>query len=183
VTIVAVGSYTNLAGLLRTARALVVDKVKRLVIEDGFFPGGIPPATNQKLDLAAARVVVAGAPGVAPWPTPIAWVDGVDGVATRVGSKLCTTVPATNPMRIVYEKLFGCGPPGDGDWDAPTLAYALGTVRNAFSALGRGGAAVLNAKGGLSWQAHSARPDDVYVHPADQTALNTYIDGLLVANS
>ncbi|HEY0521508.1 MAG TPA: nucleoside hydrolase, partial [Ilumatobacteraceae bacterium] len=95
VTIVALGAYTNLAGLLAssTGRALVTDKVTRLVIMDGLFPGGIGPVTNQKLDLAAARTVVAGGTDAAPWPTPIAWVDGLDGISTRVGGTLCTKTP------------------------------------------------------------------------------------------
>ena len=107
VTIVAIGAYTNLAGLLRSnpdrhssldGRDLVRAKVKRVVIEDGLFPNGAPPVTNQKLDLAAASEVVKGTD----WPTPIAWVDGFTGIQTKVGGALCTTVPATNPMRIVY---------------------------------------------------------------------------------
>ena len=95
------------------------------MIMDGLFPGGVGPITNQKLDVAAASTVVAGRNGVAPWPTPIAWVDGLDGIATRVGGTLCATTSADNPMRIVYEDLFGCGPVRDGDWDAPTLLFAL----------------------------------------------------------
>ena len=127
VTIVSIGAYTNLAGLIasHTGRTLVTQKVKRLVIMDGLFPGGVGPITNQKLDVAAASTVVAGRNGVAPWPTPIAWVDGLDGIATRVGGTLCATTSADNPMRIVYEDLFGCGPVRDGDWDAPTLLFAL----------------------------------------------------------
>ena len=67
VTIVAIGAYTNLAGLLRSkpdqysslsGRALVGAKVKRLVIEDGLFPNGAPAVTNQRLDLASATEVV-----------------------------------------------------------------------------------------------------------------------------
>src|SRR5262249_30150095 len=87
VTIVSIGAYTNLAGLIASpgGRRLVTDKVKRVVIMDGLFPGGFGPAANQKLDLAAARTVVAGRNGVAPWPTPIAWVDGLDGISTKVG--------------------------------------------------------------------------------------------------
>jgi hypothetical protein len=183
VTIVSVGGYTNLAGLLAahphgnapSDRALVARKVKRLVIMDGLFPSdGFPPFTNQKLDLPAATAVVNG------WPTPIAWVDGFDGIGTRVGGALCTNAAPNNPMRIVYEKLFGCGPPGDGDWDAPALLYAIGDIPHAFTAEGRGGAAVINAAGGLSWQAVSPHPDDFYVHVADQTQLNTRIDDLLL---
>jgi hypothetical protein len=179
VTIIALGAYTNIAGLLRADPKLVVAKVKRLVIMDGLFPGGGPAFTNQKLDLTAARAIVAGAPGRAPWPTPITWVDGLDGIATRVGASLCTAVAAKNPMRIVYTQLFHCRAPGDGDWDAPTLLYALGDSPAVFSELGRGGAAVINAKGGLSWQTPSTRYDDLYVHVVDQQALNARIDRLL----
>ena len=184
VTIVSLGAYTNLAGLLAspTGRELSTEKVKRLVIMDGFFPGGLGPVTNQKLDLAAAHAVVAGGPDAAPWPTPIAWVDGLDGIDTKVGGTLCANTPADNPMRIVYETLFGCGPVGDGNWDAPALLFALGDVPQAFSVLGRGGAAVVNEQGGLSWQETSPRPDDFYVHIADQQALNRRIEQLLTLN-
>jgi len=185
VTIVSLGAYTNLAGLQAspTGRALVVAKVKRLVIMDGLFPGGLGPVTNQKLDLAAASTVVAGSRNVAPWPTPIAWVDGLDGISTRVGGTLCAKTPSDNPMRIAYEALFKCGPVEDGDWDAPALLFALGDVQNVFSVLGRGGAAVINRKGGLSWQATSPRHHDVYVHLVDQKTLNQRIERLLTLDT
>ena len=181
VTIVSIGAYTNLAWLIASpsGRQLVTRKVARLVIMDGLFPGGVGPATNQKLDLAAARAVVAGRTGAAPWPTPIAWVDGLDGLATRVGGTLCTTTRPNNPMRIVYEDLFGCGPVRDGDWDAPALLFAVGGAPRVFTELGRGGAAVINAQGGLSWRPASSRRHDFYVHVADQAALNRRIDRLL----
>ena len=162
--------------------ALVTTKVKRLVIMDGLFPGGIGPVTNQQLDLAAARIVVAGGNNTAPWPTPIAWVDGLDGISTHVGGTLCAKTPSNNPMRIVYEDLFKCGPVRDGDWDAPTLLFALGEVPHVFSVLGQGGAAVINRQGGLSWAKTSPRRDDVYVHVVDQQALNRRIEQLLVLN-
>jgi hypothetical protein len=183
VTIVSLGAYTNLAGLIasRVGRRLVTDKVNRLVVMDGLFPGGLGPVTNQKLDLAAARTVVEGRSGSAPWPTPIAWVDGLDGISTKVGGTLCVKVPPDNPMRIVYEALFRCGPVRDGDWDAPTLLFAIGQIPHAFSVLGRGGAAVINGQGGLSWQAVSARRHDCYVHVADQQILNRRIERLLTS--
>jgi len=186
VTIVAIGAYTNLAGLLRSkadhhsslnGRAMIRAKVKRLVIEDGLFPNGAPPLTNQKLDLASAREVVNGTG----WPTPIAWVDGYTGIQTKVGGTLCTTVPSSNPMRIVYMSRFGCGPPGDGDWDGPTLLYAVSGKQQFFTELGQGGAAFLNAAGGLSWRTDPGRPHDVYVHVANQQALKKRIDELLGA--
>jgi hypothetical protein len=184
VTIVAIGGYTNLAGLLASTpgngskldgRALVARKTKRMVIEDGLFPGGGPAFTNQKIDLAAATAVVSGEG----WPVPVAWVDGLTGIATKVGATLCTTTPADNAMHVVYEALFNCGPPTDGDWDAPTFLYAIGDTPSMFAELGQGGAAVINAQGGLSWDDASTRPSDLYVHVADQSTLNQRIDTLL----
>ena len=55
VTIVSLGGYTNLAGLLASkggngspldGRALVAKKTKRLVIMDGLFPSGGSPFIN-----------------------------------------------------------------------------------------------------------------------------------------
>jgi hypothetical protein len=184
VTVVAIGGDTNLAGLLRSGpgqgslwpgRALVAQKVKNLVIEDGLFPTGGPPLTNESIDVAATEQVV-DAHG---WPTQIAWVDGFTGANTKVGSGLCTLVPLKNPMRIVYSKLFNCGPPGDGDWDGPTFLYAVDGEPGAFSELGQGGAAVINAKGGLSWGPAAGHPDEVYVHVANQPALNARINSLI----
>jgi hypothetical protein len=186
VTIVSVGGYTNLAGLLASTRGqgsplrgrdLVAKKVKRLVQMDGIFPGGGPAFTNQKIDLESASAVI----GDEGWPTPIAWVDGLGGIQTKVGGTLCTTVRPKHPMRIVYESLFGCGPPGDGNWDAPTLLYAIGELPGVFSEEGHGGAAVVYAQGGLSWESPSSRPNDVYVHVIDQPTLNERIDELLAA--
>jgi len=179
VTIVSIGGYTNLAGLLASpgGRALIGRKVKQTVIEDGLFPNGGPPFTNEALDLPAADQVVGGAG----WPTPIAWVDGLTGIQTRVGASLCTTTPPTNPMHVVYQTLFRCGPPGDGDWDGPTLLFAVGGPQGEFTELGQGGAAALNAQGGLSWAPSATRHDDVYVHVANQAALNQQINTLLVA--
>jgi hypothetical protein len=185
VTIVSLGGYTNIAGLLASERGpgsplpgrkLIAKKVRRLVIMDGIFPGGGPAFTNQKIDLAAASAVVNG-----DWPTPIAWVDGLGGIQTLVGGELCTTVPRRHPMRIVYEELFECAAPGDGNWDAPTLLYAIGDHPATFSELGQGGAAVINEAGGLAWQPGSPRRRDLYVHVVDQEALNRRIDQLLAA--
>jgi hypothetical protein len=184
VTIVAIGGETNLAGLLRSGpgqgsslpgRALVASKVKKLVIEDGLFPTGGPPFTNERLDMAATEAVV-GSDG---WPTAMAWVDGFTGINTKVGGTLCTSVPPKNPMRIVYTKLFNCGPPGDGNWDGPTTLYAIDGPSGIFTELGQGGAAVINSEGGLSWGSGVGHPPEVYVHVANQTELNARINALI----
>jgi hypothetical protein len=187
VTIVSVGGYTNLAGLLESkrgqgsklsGRALIEKKVKRLVQMDGLLPGGLGPVTNQNIDLEASHEVVNG-----DWPTPIIWVDGLIGISTRVGGTLCTTVEAEHPMRVIYEFLFECAEPGDGNWDAPTLLYAIGDIPEAFEELGHGGQVIINDKGGLSWQDASDREGDLYIHVADQDAINQRIDELLVTDA
>ncbi len=184
VTLVAIGGDTNLAGLLRSGpghgsslrgRALIEAKVNKLVIEDGLFPQGGPPFTNEQLDIPATQFAVAN------WPTPVAWVDGYTGIATKVGGTLCTSTPPQNPMRIVYQQLFNCGAPGDGDWDGPTMLYAVDGGGGIFSVLGQGGAAVINPQGGLSWGSGVGHPPEVYVHVANQTALNTTINSLIVS--
>lgn len=184
VTVVALGGDTNLAGLLRSGpgqgsslrgRALVAAKVKNLVIEDGFFPSGGPPFTNEKIDIPASQFLVS----TKGWPTPMAWVDGLTGIATKVGASLCTSVPPKNPMRIVYTKLFNCGPPGDGDWDGPTMLFAVQGASGIFSELGQGGAAVINSQGGLTWGSGVDLPREVYVHVANQAALNARINLLI----
>jgi hypothetical protein len=184
VTIVAIGGETNLEGVLRSrpgqgsslpGRALVATKVKKLVIEDGLFPNGGPPFTNERLDPAATKSLVASDG----WPTAIAWVDGFVGISTKVGSTLCTSVSPKNPMRIVYTKLFNCGPPGDGDWDGPTLLFAVEGASGIFSELGQGGAAVINGEGGLSWGSGVSHPNEVYVHVVNQTELNSKINALI----
>jgi hypothetical protein len=142
---------------------------------DGLFPGGLGPVTNQNIDLEASHVVVQG-----DWPSPIVWVDGLGGISTLVGGTLCTDVKAKHPMRIIYEYLFECAEPGDGNWDAPTLLYAIGDIPEVFEELGHGGAAVINEQGGLTWQIPSERPNDLYVHVVDQQTLNQRIDELLV---
>lgn len=185
VTIVSLGGFSNLAGLLESGpgqgskldgRDLIAKKVDRLVQMDGLFPGNddAPPYTNQEIDLPAATAVVEG-----DWPTPIAWVDGLPGIRARVGGTLCTTVSAEHPMRVVYEILFECGEPGDGNWDAPAFLYAIGDQPEIWEELGQGGAAAIAANGGLKWVLPSDRPDDLYVHVFDQDALNARIDELL----
>jgi hypothetical protein len=185
VTIVSLGGFTNLAGLLESGpgqgskldgRELIEKKVDRLVQMDGLFPGNddSPPYTNQKIDLAAATTVVEG-----DWPTPIAWVDGLPGIRAEVGAGLCTNTSEQHPMRIVYEILFACAEPGDGNWDAPAFLYAIGDQPEIWEELGHGGSAAIAANGGLKWVTPSDRPDDVYAHVLDQDALNARIDELL----
>ncbi len=97
VIVVAIGGDTNLAALLRSGPGqgsslpglvLVAKKVKKLVVEDGLFPTGGPPFTNESLDVAATKSLVS----TQGWPTAIAWVDGLTGIDTRERA-LCGGAP------------------------------------------------------------------------------------------
>ena len=187
VTVVALGGDTNLAGLLRSGpgqgsslpgRALVAKKVRQLVIEDGLFPTGGPPFTNEKIDIPSTRLLVS--PGG--WPTSIAWVDGLTGISTKVGGTLCSTVPPKNPMRIVYQKLFNCGPPGDGDWDGPTMLYAVGARIRDLLCAWSGWCCGDQRRGWIVLGVRVGHPQEVYVHVADQTELNAKINSLITSS-
>jgi hypothetical protein len=59
------------------------------------------------------------------------------------------------------------------------MLYAFQGASGIFSELGRGGAAVINSKGGLSWAAGAHHPHEVYVHVTNQTELNARINSLI----
>ena len=59
----------------------------------------------------------------------------------------------------------------------------VGDSQKVFSVLGRGGSAVINGQGGLSWKMPSGHNDDFYVHLERQQALNQRIEHLLALNS
>ena len=61
------------------------------------------------------------------------------------------------------------------------MLYAVEGKQGLFSELGKGGAAYINSGGGLSWRTDPRRPHDLFVHVANQQALNNRIDALLGA--
>jgi hypothetical protein len=62
------------------------------------------------------------------------------------------------------------------------MLYAVGQGSGIFSALGQGGAAVINSEDGLSWGSGVGHPQEVYVHVADQTELNARINALITSS-
>ena len=132
VTIVSFGGYTNLAGLLAfearagsSSRALVAEKIKRLVIMDGLFPVGGCPRSRTRRSTSPPRPRSSAATG----RRPIAWVDGLGGIATKVGATLCTAdAEPTIRCGSCTRHCSRADRPSDGDWDAPTLLYAVGDV-------------------------------------------------------
>ena len=112
----------------RPAAQLVTAKVKRLVIMDGALPrrlgrSPIRSSTSPPRDRRRGRNRT--------------WLRGrrrSRGSTASTGSapgrraRCARRRAADNPMRIVYETLFKCGPLRDGDWDAPALLFAIGDV-------------------------------------------------------
>ena len=127
VTVVASVPYTNLAAILVSpgGRQLVAGKVKRLVIMDGLFPGGLGPVTNQKLDLDVARPSWPGRCEPVRGRRPSRGSTGSTASVPGSARPCARRSPRHNPMRIAYQSLFGCGPPKDGDWDVPLPSAAV----------------------------------------------------------
>jgi pyrimidine-specific ribonucleoside hydrolase len=95
VTIVTVGFFTNLAGLINSApdqysplggKALVARKVKQLVSMAGKFPGG--KEFNVEKDASASRIVFEN------WETPVLFS------GFEIGAAIITGLPLVNNTRI-----------------------------------------------------------------------------------
>lgn len=174
VTILSIGSLTNLARLRSTDADLVSRKVARTVIMGGEYPVASAPEWNFGLDLPATRAVVAG------WPGPVVY-DGFEvGGRVLVGNQVCATHPAGSPVRAVFDRLYGCGTAqSDGTWD-PTAAYAAvyGTA-GVYTLGGAGGHNTVGADGLNAWQpgGRSQR----YLVLTDAARLTARIDALIDA--
>jgi hypothetical protein len=175
VTVLSIGSLTNLAQLLRTDRALVQRKVARAVIMGGEYPTASAPEWNFGLDLAATRQVVDG------WPTPVVY-DGFEiGGRIFVGNHVCATHPATSPVRAVFDVLYGCGNnQADGTWDPTALFFAVFGPDRVYRLAGAGGHNTVSADGLNAWVAGGH--DERYLVLTDAQRLTRRLDGLIDAH-
>ncbi len=174
VTVLSIGSLTNLAQLLRSDRALVERKVARTVIMGGEYPAASAAEWNFGLDLTATRQVVAG------WPTPVVY-DGFEiGGRIFVGNHVCATHPADSPVRAVFDVLYGCGTDQtDGTWDPTALYYAVFGADHVYRLGGAGGHNTVSADGLNAWTpgGHGQR----YLILTDAARLTRSLDALIDA--
>jgi hypothetical protein len=122
VTICSVGALSNLAELWRREPALVLAKVRRLVVMGGEFPNGARPETNIRTHREAARVVASQ------WLGEIVWHGYEIGNRLITGAGLKQT-PKCHPVRRAYElKPFGKRPAIEGgqpSWDQGAVLFAV----------------------------------------------------------
>ena len=147
VTIVSIGSMTNLDRLLQSAPDLVRNKVTKLVVMGGLYPLNLQQAFDYNFSLAPfAAVDVA-----ANWPTPIVFTGLGGNVITGTGLFDDTRVATNNPIRWGYDLgtrdarfdnvLRGqwpwvsyCRP----SWDQIAVLYAVEGVSTNFIEVGNG---------------------------------------------
>jgi inosine-uridine nucleoside N-ribohydrolase len=105
VTIVSIGSLTNLRDLLVSGAdaaspldgaALAARKVRLLTAMGGAYPCGFREC-NFEYDVAATQVVVNY------WPTPIVFCGFEVGETILTGPRLISETPPENPVRVAYQ--------------------------------------------------------------------------------
>jgi purine nucleosidase len=106
VTIVSIGSLTNLRDLLGSGAdaanpldgaALAARKVRLLTLMGGAYPCGIREC-NFEYDVPATQAVVDH------WPTPIVFCGFEVGETILTGPRLLVNTPPENPVRVAYQR-------------------------------------------------------------------------------
>lgn len=131
VTVVSLGFMQNMADLMNSApdqysdlrgMELIQQKVKKLVLMGGFYPGHpgeLYLSGGKEMDAAAANQVIDS------WPTPMVFSPGNKDVCDGVvnGTTISEATPPTNPVRRGYE-LFA-EQRGRTAWDLCAVLYAV----------------------------------------------------------
>jgi inosine-uridine nucleoside N-ribohydrolase len=117
VVIVSTGYLGNLDALLRANRALIVRKVRRLVVMGGGYPSRAEE-TNLAGDPASARDVAAR------WPTRIVWSGFEVGEPVHTGWTVTQRHPTNSPVRTAFEAFVG---PDEAlnSWDLTAVYHAV----------------------------------------------------------
>ena len=178
VVFVTTGYLGNLQALLAsgadassplTGRALVAQKVNRLVTMGGGYPSW-PGENNLRGDVAAAQSVVAT------WPTRIEFAGYEVGDPVHTGQTISTTHPATSPVRVAYEAFVR-----PGNWIySYDLVAVYRAVRPNDPLLARSGPGrnVVDANGGNTFTPDPAGPH-TYLLLSNADALSRAIENLL----
>jgi pyrimidine-specific ribonucleoside hydrolase len=154
VTVITVGFFTNLAGLLRsgpdrisvlTGQELVRRKVKQLVSMAGKFPAG--REFNILKDTASANVVIRG------WPTPILFSGFEIGEKIRTGRPLVQNQAILHsPVKDVFRismRQHKADSVGRMSWDQTAVLVAIQPYTPYYTI--RKGRLVLQPNGSTTW--------------------------------
>lgn len=174
VVLVQVGSFTNLADLLRSGpdeispldgRALAAKKVRWLSLMAGHFGNPEYAEFNVKIDAPSARVVAEQ------WPTPRVWSGFEVGIAVRLPAEVISgKLPAGNIVRESYQR-YQPVPHERPCWDLTSAFFAI-HPQTPLLTPGRAGRVSVDEKGRTTFAADPAGPDSVlFVSPEQAAAL------------
>jgi len=147
VVICCVGALSNLEDLLKNERALVEQKVKKLVVMGCEFPDSRKnkPETNIVVDIPAAKHAIEN------WPGEILFTGFEVGVVIHAGSTLKST-PPRNPVRRAFELRPYQGRPsiekGKPAYDQTAVLLAVRGAQERYWNVVRGGRVQVTAKDG-----------------------------------
>jgi inosine-uridine nucleoside N-ribohydrolase len=170
VVIVSTGYLGNLADLLGANRALVAQKVKRLVVMGGGYPTSAGEA-NIEGDSVAAQDVADN------WPTKIVWSGFEVGVNVRTGWTVSQRHPSDSPVRVALEAFQG---PDEAiySWDLTAVYHAVRPADTLLSESAAGTNAVDPATGSNTFTS-SASGTQRYLQLGDGSKLGAKIEALL----
>lgn len=174
VVIVQVGSFTNLADLLRSGpdefspldgRALAAKKVRWLSLMAGNFGNPDYAEFNVKIDIPSARFVAGQ------WPTPRVWSGFEVGIAVRLPAEVISDrLPPGNIARESYQR-YQPVPHERPCWDLTSAFFAV-HPQTPLLTPGRAGRVTVAEKGQTAFAADPAGADSVlFVTPEQAAAL------------
>jgi hypothetical protein len=182
VTIVGIGLETNLQNLMNSpadqysglgGKALIAQKVQSLTMMGGQFPNSPAgdPEYNWRADASAATQVVNE------WPTSVqATFEGYEvGASVTTGAGLAKT-PATNPVRVAYERMIGAGK-SMSSWDSIAV-YQAGMGLNGLFTNSPNGSVVVDSVGGDKWSKTVKTGQHYLVKSASDGAIGTELEKL-----
>jgi len=180
VVIVTVGHLTSLARLLDSGPDTVsplggIDLVKRKVrlwsCMGGQYPEGKEPNFYRPDPASTVRSVRA-------WPTRAVFSGAEIGKAIQTGARLAET-PATNPVRIGYQRYFGQPGRNRASWDQTAVLYAVRGLADYWDAETIGHCHV-EPDGRNAWRPEPDKPHAYLKAKMDPKDLARIIEDLMV---
>lgn len=181
VVICTIGFFTNLKDLLHSegdeysplaGRALVAQKVKRLVSMAGTFPEG--KEFNVDCDVSASRVVAES------WPTEIVFSGFEIGNAILTGKRLVSSPIENSPVKDAYSLSFAEGDPdGRMSWDQTAVWVAIKGYEPYYN-VERGTFRILNDEGENGWVADEQGKDLRLIEKVPPTEMAALIEDCMM---
>jgi len=184
VTIVSLGFFENLSGLLNssadgysmlTGRELVDAKVEKLVVMGGDYPSGSEFNFNRYNPQYTAHVVNT-------WPAsvPATFLGATVGGKVLTGADLMVNGPSNDPVNAGYQFYSGYNK-SQPSWDAMTLVYAVRGLADWFDYGNSKGYNYVYPNGSNTWVEDDRKTSQKYLElKASNVTVATELDALLL---